>query len=145
MATPVKPGPNQQRATDNFFVQQVKWAGFGRSEKGIPPWRGGNNRQDTKICRPFFPHGCAFNPPCSLKWCREANCFVIQSLLNPPFVGIPLALALQNTSNMLSDLKGRLRMSPLMLMMLLTLVPFPILAIAIVANRWRKPASKAGA
>jgi hypothetical protein len=69
---------------------------------------------------------------------------VIQSLLNPRFVGIPLALALQNTSNMLSDLKGRLRMSPLMLMMLLTLVPFPILAIAIAADRWRKPASKAG-
>jgi hypothetical protein len=69
---------------------------------------------------------------------------VIQSLLNPRFVGIPLALALQNISNMLSDLKGRLRMSPLMLMMLLTLVPFPILAIAIAADRWRKPASKAG-
>jgi hypothetical protein len=30
-------------------------------------------------------------------------------------------------------------MSPLMLMMLLTLVPFPILAIAILANRWIKP------
>jgi nitrate reductase NapE component len=44
---------------------------------------------------------------------------------------------------MLSDVKRRLRMSPLMLMMLLTLVPFPILAIAIVADRWRKPASKA--
>jgi hypothetical protein len=70
---------------------------------------------------------------------------VIQSLLNPRFVGIPLALALQKTSNMLSDVKGRLRMSPLMLMTLLTLVPFPILAIAIVADRWRKPASKAGA
>jgi hypothetical protein len=35
-------------------------------------------------------------------------------------------------------------MSPLILMMLLALVPFPILAIAIVADRWRKPASKAG-
>ena len=29
-------------------------------------------------------------------------------------------------------------MSPLMLMMLVTLVPFPVLAILILANRWLK-------
>jgi hypothetical protein len=34
-------------------------------------------------------------------------------------------------------------MSPLVLMILLSLVPFPILAIAILADRWLKPAPKA--
>jgi len=33
-------------------------------------------------------------------------------------------------------------MSPLVLMILLSLVPFPILAIAILADRWLKPAPK---
>ena len=34
-------------------------------------------------------------------------------------------------------------MSPLMLIMLLSLVPFPVLAIAVLANRWMKTANKA--
>lgn len=34
-------------------------------------------------------------------------------------------------------------MSPLMVMVLLSLVPLPILAIAIVADRWLRPAPKA--
>ena len=33
-------------------------------------------------------------------------------------------------------------MSPLMLMLLLTLIPFPVLAIAIVADRWIKAPHK---
>jgi hypothetical protein len=44
---------------------------------------------------------------------------------------------------MLDKLKGRCAMSPLMLMLLFTLVPFPVLAIAIVADRWLKSAPKA--
>ena len=43
---------------------------------------------------------------------------------------------------MLDQLKRRCPMSPLMCMLLLTLVPFPILAIAVVADRWLKSASK---
>ena len=34
-------------------------------------------------------------------------------------------------------------MSPLMLMLVLSLVPFPILVIAILADRWSKAAQKA--
>jgi len=34
-------------------------------------------------------------------------------------------------------------MSPFMLMVLLSLVPFPILAVAILADRWIRPAPKA--
>jgi hypothetical protein len=44
---------------------------------------------------------------------------------------------------MLSYLKRRYAMSPLMLMLLLSLVPFPILAIAIVVDRCLKSAPKA--
>lgn len=56
----------------------------------------------------------------------------------PFFVGIPLVLALHTTRTMLSHLKRRYGMSPLMLMMLLSLVPFPVLAIAVLADRWLK-------
>lgn len=41
------------------------------------------------------------------------------------------------------ELKRRLAMSPLMLMLVLTLVPFPVLAIAILADRWSKATQKA--
>lgn len=34
-------------------------------------------------------------------------------------------------------------MSPLMLMLLLSLVPFPVLAVAILAERWLKATQKA--
>lgn len=44
---------------------------------------------------------------------------------------------------MLRLLKGRFNMSPLMLMVLLSLVPFPILAVPILADRWIKQANKA--
>jgi len=44
---------------------------------------------------------------------------------------------------MLTQLRRRVTMSPLMLMMLLSLVPFPVLAIAVLANRWMKTANKA--
>ena len=44
---------------------------------------------------------------------------------------------------MLSNLKRRCAMSPLLLMLLLSLVPFPVLAIAIVADRWMKAPHKA--
>jgi nitrate reductase NapE component len=43
---------------------------------------------------------------------------------------------------MLDYLKRRYAMSPLMCMLLLSLVPFPILAIAIVADRCLKSAPK---
>lgn len=33
-------------------------------------------------------------------------------------------------------------MSPLLLMLLISLVPFPILAIAVLADRWIRPAQK---
>ena len=44
---------------------------------------------------------------------------------------------------MLEKLKRRCAMSPLMMMLLLSLVPFPILAVAIIADRWLKSAHKA--
>lgn len=44
---------------------------------------------------------------------------------------------------MLRLLKRRFNMSPFMLMVLLSLVPFPILAVAILADRWIKQANKA--
>jgi hypothetical protein len=58
------------------------------------------------------------------------------------FVGITLALALQSAKGMLTNLKRRCTMSPLLLMLLLSLVPFPVLAIAIVAERWMKAPTK---
>ena len=42
------------------------------------------------------------------------------------------------------QLKRRYNMSPLMLMLVLSLVPFPILAIAILADRLLKVTQKAG-
>jgi hypothetical protein len=63
-------------------------------------------------------------------------------LETPFFVGIPLALALQKQERMLDKLKRRCAMSPLMLMLLLSLVPFPILVLAIIADRWLKSAPK---
>ena len=45
--------------------------------------------------------------------------------------------------DMLSNLKRRCPMSPLLLMLLLSLVPFPVLAIAVVADRWMKATHKA--
>jgi hypothetical protein len=45
--------------------------------------------------------------------------------------------------NLLMQLKRRYAMSPLMLMLLLSLVPFPILVVAILAERWLKATQKA--
>jgi nitrate reductase NapE component len=47
------------------------------------------------------------------------------------------------TQNLLAQLKRRYPMSPLMLMLLLSLVPFPVLAVAILAERWLKATQKA--
>ena len=47
-----------------------------------------------------------------------------------------------NHEGMLTELKRRYTMSPLMLMLALTLVPFPVLAIAILADRWLKATQK---
>lgn len=44
---------------------------------------------------------------------------------------------------MLWPLKAKPKMSPLMVLLLLSLVPFPILAVAFLTNRWMKPAPKA--
>lgn len=44
---------------------------------------------------------------------------------------------------MLWPLKARPKMSPLMVLLLLSLVPFPILAVALLADRWMKHAPKA--
>jgi hypothetical protein len=60
----------------------------------------------------------------------------------PPFVGISLALPLHIPERMLKFLKRRFNMSPLMLMMVLSLVPFPVLAIAILADHWIRPAPR---
>jgi hypothetical protein len=35
MATPIKPGPHQQRATDNFLLQQVKWVDLSERVKVV--------------------------------------------------------------------------------------------------------------
>jgi len=43
---------------------------------------------------------------------------------------------------MLTQLKRRYNMSPLVLMLVLSLVPFPVLAIAILADRWLKATQK---
>jgi len=43
---------------------------------------------------------------------------------------------------MFTELKRRYAMSPLMLMLVLSLVPFPVLAIAILADRWLKATQK---
>ena len=40
---------------------------------------------------------------------------------------------------MLWPLKAKPKMSPLMVLLLLSLVPFPILAVAFLTNRWMKP------
>jgi hypothetical protein len=45
--------------------------------------------------------------------------------------------------NLVTQLKRRYPMSPLMLMLILSLVPFPVLAIAILAERWLKATQKA--
>ena len=61
----------------------------------------------------------------------------------PIFVVISLVLALHNHRDMLTRLKRRVAMSPLLLMLLLSLVPFPVLAIALLANRLMRAANKA--
>ena len=43
---------------------------------------------------------------------------------------------------MLTEFKRRYGMSPLMLMLVLSLVPFPVLAIAILADRFLKATQK---
>jgi hypothetical protein len=104
---------------------------------------GGNYWQYTKIFRPFSFHWVRILALHRGEMGLRDKRIVFQSLPTPRFVGIRLALALQKSWNMLSELKRRFHMSPLLLMMLLALVPFPILAIALVADRWRKPPSKA--
>lgn len=61
----------------------------------------------------------------------------------PFFVGNPLALPLHNHGDMLRRFKERFNMSPLMLMVLLSVVPFPILAIVFLADRLVKAGPKA--
>ena len=51
-------------------------------------------------------------------------------------------LAIAEQERMIDKLKRRCAMSPLLLMLLLSLVPFPILAVAIIADRWLKSAPK---
>jgi hypothetical protein len=48
-----------------------------------------------------------------------------------------------NMMTQLRQLRRRSPMSALMLMLLLSLVPFPILAVAILADRWSKTTQKA--
>ena len=52
-------------------------------------------------------------------------------------------LGIANHDVMLTELKRRFAMSPLMLMLVLTLIPFPILVIAILADRWLRALQKA--
>jgi hypothetical protein len=47
-------------------------------------------------------------------------------------------LGIAAQAGMLTLIKRKYNMSPLMLMMLLSLVPFPVLAVAILADRWMK-------
>ena|ERR1044071_6124559 len=66
-----------------------------------------------------------------------------QILGSPLLCRYSSGLGIAKLEGMLSKLKRRYAMSPLMLMLLLSLVPFPILAIAIVVDRCLKSASKA--
>ena len=66
-----------------------------------------------------------------------------QTLAAPLLCRYSSGLRIAEEERMLDKLKGRCAMSPLMLMLLFTLVPFPVLAIAIVADRWLKSAPKA--
>ena len=91
----------------------------------------------------FLPVG-----PCQARSLARSEVFgrprvTKQRLAASFFVGITLALALQSAKGMLTNLKRRCTMSPLLLMLLLSLVPFPVLAIAIVADRWLKAPTKA--
>jgi hypothetical protein len=51
-----------------------------------------------------------------------------------PGLGIAFGVAL------FEELKRRWNMSPLMLVLLVSLVPFPLLALVVLAERWMKPA-----
>jgi hypothetical protein len=42
----------------------------------------------------------------------------------------------KHITSVLNQLKRRWNMSPLLLLMLISLVPFPVLAVVIVADRW---------
>ena len=116
MATPTKPGPNQQRATDNFLLPQVKWVELHEregcamqareqwlSEAFALVWQlvyaskaGGKFRRDAKICRPFSGRSFRRLIIISNDQEPEKNVVVYQPLRMPRFVGIPLALSLQN-------------------------------------------------
>jgi hypothetical protein len=60
----------------------------------------------------------------------------------PFFVGIPLASALHNSRHGYMSAK-EMTMTPLMLMTLISLTPFPIFFIALLAGRWLKPNGQA--
>jgi len=47
-----------------------------------------------------------------------------------------------NMLTQLKQIKRRYTMSPLMMMLVFSLVPFPVLAIAILADRWLKATQK---
>ena len=67
----------------------------------------------------------------------------VQAVRKPLLCRYPSGPAIAVHRSMLMRLKRRYAMSPLMLMVLLSVVPFPILAIAILADHWIRPTHKA--
>ena len=113
------------------------------TDRSDPSEGGGNSRPMTRNFRPFLclfgTHQSANRPSTSL----PNKDLMDQRFGAPIFVVISLVLALHNHRDMLTRLKRRVSMSPLLLMLLLSLVPFPVLAIALLANRLMRAANKA--
>ena len=96
----------------------------------------------ARIFRPFFGLWASF---WDLKW-NEVMSLIEEALRsrawNPLLCRYSSGLGIAKRLGMLSNLNRRYAMSPLMLMLLLSLVPFPILAIAIVVDRCLKSVPK---
>ena len=112
-------------------------------ELAYPSKAGGNSRHCAGIFRSFFCQLARANPltrplrgPPATARDKTTTCnLLLCRYYSGPGIAEP--------KGMLTNLKRRCTMSPLLLMLLLSLVPFPVLAIAIVADRWMKAPTKA--
>jgi hypothetical protein len=157
----MKPGPNQQRGVDNFLLPQVKWGELyeGAALQARQQWLSEGFRLGLAIGISLqggrkFSAGCENFPSVFLPFVPPPYPYfsMTRNLGKPccesttsdaPLCRYSSGLPIAEPEGMLSLLKRRFNMSPFMLMVLLSLVPFPILAVAILADRWIKQANKA--
>lgn len=108
----------------------------------IPSKAGGNSRHYAEIFRSFFRRLARANPLAGRLRGHRATAREKSTTCHLLLCRYYSGPGIAEPKGMLINLKRRCTMSPLLLMLLLSLVPFPVLAIAIVAERWMKAPTK---